>query len=50
MNTVTINPYVVFVGSDWADTKHDVCIRAVGSMKREFAVSDRKNKRDNQDL
>ena len=38
MNTMTINPYVAFVGIDWADTKHDVCIQAVDSLKREFAV------------
>lgn len=38
MNTMNINPYVAFVGIDWADTKHDVCIQAAGSMKREFAV------------
>ena len=38
MNTMTINPYVAFVGIDWADTKHDVCIQATGSLQREFAV------------
>ena len=38
MNTMNINPYVAFVGIDWADTKHDVCIQAADSMKREFAV------------
>jgi transposase len=35
---MTINPYVAFVGIDWADTKHDVCIQAAGSLQREFAV------------
>ncbi len=38
MNTMTINPYVTFVGIDWADTKHDVCIQAADSIQREFAV------------
>ena len=38
MNTMTITTYVAFVGIDWADTKHDVCIQAAGSGKREFAV------------
>ncbi len=38
MNTMTINPYVAFVGIDWADTKHDVCIQAADSLQREFAV------------
>ena len=38
MNTMTINPYVAFVGIDWADTKHDVCIQGAGSLQREFAV------------
>ncbi len=35
MNTMTINPYVAFVGIDWADTKHDVCMQAVDGMKRQ---------------
>ena len=38
MNTMKIDPYVAFVGIDWADTKHDVCIQAVDSTKREFVV------------
>jgi transposase len=30
--------YVAFVGIDWADRKHDVCLQAAGCQKREFAV------------
>ena len=38
MNTMAFNPYVAFVGIDWADTKHDVCIQAANNSRREFAV------------
>ncbi len=38
MNTMTIEPYAAFVGIDWADTKHDVCIQAADSLRREFAI------------
>ena len=38
MNTMTIQPYAAFVGIDWADTKHDVCIQAADSLRREFAI------------
>ena len=38
MNTMTMQPYAAFVGIDWADTKHDVCIQAANSSRREFAV------------
>jgi transposase len=27
-----------FVGSDWADTQHDVCLQAAGAEKREFCM------------
>jgi transposase len=30
--------YAVYVGLDWADKKHDVCIQASGQTKREFKV------------
>ena len=30
--------YSVYVGIDWADTKHDVCIRPRDSDTREFGV------------
>src|SRR6266849_9056408 len=27
-----------FIGLDWADAKHDVCLQAAGSERREFLV------------
>lgn len=27
-----------FVGLDWADAKHDVCLQAAGAARREFLV------------
>jgi transposase len=30
--------FAAFVGLDWADAKHDVCIQAAGSERREFLV------------
>jgi hypothetical protein len=30
--------FAAFVGIDWGDRKHDVCLQACGSSKREFAV------------
>lgn len=30
--------FAAFVGIDWADAKHDVCLQASGSDKREFSV------------
>ena len=38
MNTVTGLEYAAFVGIDWADRKHDVCVQAAGSSTREFSV------------
>ena len=38
MGTLNKSDYVAFVGIDWADTKHDVCIQAANSEHREFAV------------
>ena len=38
MGRLNESDYVAFVGIDWADTKHDVCIQAAGSDHREFAV------------
>ena len=38
MNTMTVQPFAAFVGIDWADTKHDVCIQSANSLRREFAV------------
>ena len=28
--------FAAFVGLDWADAKHDVCIQAAGTTRREF--------------
>ena len=30
--------FTAFVGLDWAEAKHDVCIQAAGSERREFLV------------
>lgn len=30
--------FTAYVGVDWADKKHDVCIQAADSTKKEFAV------------
>ncbi len=30
--------FAAFVGLDWADAKHDVCLQAAGSARREFLV------------
>ena len=38
MNTMTMQPYAAFVGIDWADTKHDVCMQAADGLRGEFAV------------
>jgi len=28
--------FTAYVGIDWADTKHDICLQAAGNAKREF--------------
>ncbi len=38
MNTMTMQPFAAFVGIDWADTKHDVCVQSANSLRREFTV------------
>lgn len=30
--------FAAFIGIDWADTKHDICLQAADSTRREFAV------------
>ena len=30
--------FAAFVGIDWSDTKHDICLQAGNSEEREFAV------------
>jgi hypothetical protein len=36
MNTLSHGPFTAFVGIDWADSKHDICLQASGSATREF--------------
>jgi transposase len=38
MDTLNNQFYTAFVGIDWADRKHDVCIQGANSKQREFAV------------
>jgi transposase len=33
---VCTQPFTAFVGIDWADTKHDICLQAAGNDQREF--------------
>jgi transposase len=32
----TTQPFTAYVGIDWADTKHDICLQAAGGDRREF--------------
>jgi transposase len=36
MNTFSSFEFTAFIGIDWADTKHDICIQPAGSEVREF--------------
>jgi hypothetical protein len=36
MNTHSKKPFTAFIGIDWADTKHDICLQVAGSEQREF--------------
>ena len=36
MKTPGNKPFTAFIGIDWADTKHDICIQAAGDKQREF--------------
>jgi len=38
MGTLNEEDFVAFIGIDWADTKHDVCIQGADSEQREFAI------------
>jgi transposase len=38
MNASTAAQFAAFVGIDWADRKHDVCVQAADSSKRELSV------------
>jgi len=36
MNQLTDTVYTAYVGIDWADAKHDICVQAAGSEERAF--------------
>src|SRR5215211_6487691 len=38
MTRLPIEEFAAFVGIDWADAKHHVCLQAAGSKTREFSV------------
>lgn len=38
MNSMTTETFTAYVGIDWADLKHDVCVQAADSIQREFDV------------
>lgn len=38
MSRLAIDEFVAFVGLDWADTKHDICLQVAGSDKRDYQV------------
>ncbi len=35
MNTPSNRPFTAFIGIDWADAKHDICLQAAGDERRE---------------
>jgi len=37
MNHLTGGQYTAYIGIDWADTKHDICLQAANTHQREFA-------------
>ncbi len=36
MNYLAGNSFTAYVGIDWADSKHDICVQAAGGQQREF--------------
>jgi transposase len=38
MNTLNTTSFTAFIGIDWADTKHDICIQSADGGEREFDV------------
>jgi transposase len=38
MNAPSTTEFAAFIGIDWADRKHDVCLQAAGSSKKELSV------------
>ena len=37
MKSLRTHNFTAYVGLDWADTKHDICLQEAGSEQREFA-------------
>ena len=38
MNLQPDNEFAAFIGIDWADAKHDICLQAADSGKRALAI------------
>jgi hypothetical protein len=38
MKSSSSTEFAAFVGIDWADRKHDVCLQVAGSSERELSV------------
>lgn len=38
MKSIRFDQYAAFIGLDWADRKHDICLQAAGSSRREWRV------------
>jgi hypothetical protein len=38
MKPQALEAFAAFVGLDWADAKHDICLQAAGTTRREFLV------------
>src|SRR5262249_14430201 len=38
MKPQALETFAAFVGLDWADAKHDICLQAAGTARREFLV------------
>jgi hypothetical protein len=36
MKPLSDQRFTAYVGLDWADTKHDICLQAAGNEQREF--------------
>ena len=45
MHILADQPFMAYVGIDWADAKHDVCVQGAGSEQREFDCFDHRVER-----
>ena len=45
MHILSDQPFMAYVGIDWADAKHDVCVQGAGSEQREFDCFDHRVER-----